>query len=68
MVGRHVLGQGGMGAAPLAPRVRSDALAAMEYLDRRRGVTNVDLFASEAMRDRVVMVNEFDVVVNVFCG
>ena len=68
MVSGHVFIERGMGAAPVALCVRGDTLAAMEDLDRRCGVTKVNLFARKAMWDRVVMTSQFDVIVDVFCG
>src|SRR3990172_2422306 len=61
----HVLGDGGVVAARVAPAVGGDADPPVEELHRGRGHTGLHLLAEEGVRDRVEVMVELDVVVDV---
>ena len=60
---RHVRVDRGVVATASAFAVGGDALAAMEDLDGVGRVAHVDLFARVAVRHRVIVLIEFDVIV-----
>src|SRR6266851_6890157 len=60
---RHVLGHGGVAAAGTAQQVTSDALAFVEQLDGALGNARLDLLAQQAVRHRVVMAVDVDMIV-----
>ena len=59
---RHV--KGGVPVVAAAAQMRGDALAPEEDLDGPRRQPHVDLAAGEAVGDAVVMVLDFDVVID----
>jgi hypothetical protein len=60
----HVLGQGRVPAVGRAAPVHCDARAAMEHLNRARGVAGPQLLAHQCVRHRVVVLLDLDVVVD----
>ena len=63
MRARHVLGHGGVPAAGAAQQMAGDALSPVEQLDGALGDARLELLAQHAMRHRVVMAIDVDVVV-----
>ena len=61
---RHVLAMGGR-LPVVAPPVRRQSLAAIEDLDRVRGVADLDLLADQLERHAVDVALDLDVVVDV---
>src|SRR5262249_943877 len=64
MARRHVLGQGRVPTVGRTAPVHGDALAAMEHLDRGRGVAGPQLLTYERVRHRVVVLVDLHVVVD----
>lgn len=64
----HVARCGGMAAAEVGAYVGGDALAFEEDFDGGSGELDVDGFVDEAARNAVVVVIDFDVVVDVDLG
>jgi hypothetical protein len=60
---RHVLWHGGVAAAQAAQQMAGDPLAPVEQLDRALGDARLDLLAQQAVRHRVIMAVDIDVVV-----
>ena len=63
---RHVLAMGGR-LPVVAPPVRRQSLAAIEDLDRVRGVADLDLLADQLERHAIDVALDLDVVVDVKC-
>ena len=61
---RHVLAMGGR-LSVVAPPVRRQSLAAIEDLDRVRGVADLDLLADQLERHAIDVALDLDVVVDV---
>src|SRR5262249_24483759 len=60
----HVLGQGRVPTVGRTAPVHGDALAAMEHLDRGRGVADPQLLSYQRVRHRVVVLVDLHVVVD----
>jgi len=60
---RHVLGHGGVAAAGAAQQMAGDTLALVKQLDGALGDARLDLLAQQAVRHRVVMAVDVDVIV-----
>ena len=65
---RHVLGIGAVPLAAMAPIVGSDALAAMEHLDRAGGEPDLDLLADQRVGHRVEEAGGLDITVEIDPG
>ena len=63
MGARHVFRQRGVAAADAAAHMAGDALTFVEQLDRALGDARLDLFLQQAMRHRVVVAVDIDVVI-----
>src|SRR5882672_726325 len=63
MRARHVLGHGSVAATSAAQQMAGDTLALVEQLDRTLGDARLELLAQQAVRHRVVMAVDVDVVV-----
>ena len=64
MAGGHVLGNGRVLSVPAPAQMNGDALALMENLDAAGGQSRLDLGASEAVGDRIIVGVDVDVIVN----